>query len=82
MDTSNLLKPALASGEISCLGSTTYKEYRNHFEKTGPWLDAFQKSIYANPVKKKPLKYLKALRGRYEEIPPGQLHKEAHKSGC
>lgn len=35
MDASNLLKPALASGAIRCVGSTTYKEFRSHFEKTG-----------------------------------------------
>src|SRR3546814_4244981 len=35
MDASNLLKPALASGNLRCIGSTTYKEYRNYFEKIG-----------------------------------------------
>ena len=43
MDASNLLKPALASGTIRCMGSTTYKEYRQHFEKDGALVRRFQK---------------------------------------
>src|SRR3712207_5108696 len=43
MDASNLLKPALSSGSIRCVGSTTYKEFRNHFEKDRALLRRFQK---------------------------------------
>uniref|UniRef100_UPI000FA1C50D AAA family ATPase n=1 Tax=Escherichia coli TaxID=562 RepID=UPI000FA1C50D len=43
MDASNLLKPALASGTIRCMGSTTYKEYRQHFEKDRALVRRFQK---------------------------------------
>src|SRR3546814_4165422 len=43
MDASNLLKPALSGGTIRCIGSTTYKEFRNHFEKDRALLRRFQK---------------------------------------
>src|SRR3546814_13269250 len=43
MDASNLLKPALQSGTLRCIGSTTYKEYRNHFEKDRALVRRFQK---------------------------------------
>src|SRR3546814_3540710 len=43
MDASNLLKPALASGTLRCIGSTTYKEYRNYFEKDRALVRRFQK---------------------------------------
>lgn len=43
MDASNLLKPALASGGLRCIGSTTYKEFRNHMEKDRAFLRRFQK---------------------------------------
>ena len=45
MDASNLLKPALASGTLRCIGSTTYKEYRNHFEKDRALVRRFQKIV-------------------------------------
>ena len=43
MDASNLLKPALAGGNLRCIGSTTYKEYRQHFEKDRALVRRFQK---------------------------------------
>jgi ATP-dependent Clp protease ATP-binding subunit ClpA len=43
MDASNLLKPALSNGSLKCMGSTTYKEYRNHFEKDRALVRRFQK---------------------------------------
>src|SRR5262249_5307243 len=49
MDASNLLKPALASGNLRCIGSTTYKEYRNHFEKDRALVRRFQKIDVAEP---------------------------------
>jgi ATP-dependent Clp protease ATP-binding subunit ClpA len=48
MDASNLLKPALASGTIRCIGSTTYKEYRQYFEKDRALVRRFQKIEYTN----------------------------------
>ena len=52
MDASNLLKPALASGELKCIGSTTYKEYRSHFEKDRALVRRFQKIDISEPTKK------------------------------
>jgi len=50
MDASNLLKPALASGTIRCMGSTTYKEYRQHFEKDRALVRRFQKIDINEPT--------------------------------
>ena len=67
MDASNLLKPALASGELKCIGSTTYKEYRSHFEKDRALVRRFQKIDIAEPTKKDAVKILNGLKGYYEE---------------
>ena len=50
MDASNLLKPALASGTIRCIGSTTYKEYRQYFEKDRALVRRFQKIDVNEPI--------------------------------
>ena len=50
MDASNLLKPALASGTIRCIGSTTYKEYRQYFEKDRALVRRFQKIDINEPT--------------------------------
>ena len=49
MDASNLLKPALAAGILRCIGSTTYKEYRQYFEKDRALVRRFQRSMWPNP---------------------------------
>jgi ATP-dependent Clp protease ATP-binding subunit ClpA len=49
MDASNLLKPALASGTLRCMGSTTYKEFRQHFEKDRRWSAASRRSTSTSP---------------------------------
>ncbi len=67
MDASNLLKPALASGELKCIGSTTYKEYRSHFEKDRALVRRFQKIDISEPTKKDAIKILKGLKSYYEE---------------
>tara|TARA_Y100001970_G_scaffold258789_1_gene339066 strand:+ start:7579 stop:9843 length:2265 start_codon:yes stop_codon:yes gene_type:complete len=67
MDASNLLKPALASGELKCIGSTTYKEYRSHFEKDRALVRRFQKIDIAEPTKKDAVKILNGLKIYYEE---------------
>jgi len=67
MDASNLLKPALASGELKCIGSTTYKEYRSHFEKDRALVRRFQKIDVAEPTKKDAVKILIGLKSYYEE---------------
>ncbi len=67
MDASNLLKPALASGTLRCIGSTTYKEYRNHFEKDRALVRRFQKIDVAEPTVEDSVKILKGLKPYYEK---------------
>ncbi len=66
MDASNLLKPALSGGLIRCIGSTTYKEFRNHFEKDRALLRRFQKIDVAEPSVEDTVKILFGLRSAYE----------------
>ena len=67
MDASNLLKPLLASGEIRCLGSTTYQEYRGIFDKDRALSRRFQKIDVNEPNVEDTYKILKGLKTRYEE---------------
>ena len=62
MDASNLLKPALSSGAIRCIGSTTYKEFRNHFEKDRALLRRFQKIDVNEPTIEDTIKIIAGLR--------------------
>lgn len=66
MDASNLLKPALSSGTIRCIGSTTYKEFRNHFEKDRALLRRFQKIDVNEPTIEDTIKILAGLRSSFE----------------
>jgi len=66
MDASNLLKPALASGAIRCIGSTTYKEFRSHFEKDRALLRRFQKIDVNEPSIPDSIKILKGLKPYFE----------------
>src|ERR1700728_2335823 len=68
MDASNLLKPALASGTIRCMGSTPYKEYRQHFEKDRALVRRFQKIDINEPTIEDTIKSLKGLKTYYEEF--------------
>jgi len=68
MDASNLLKPALASGTLKCMGSTTYKEFRQHFEKDRALVRRFQKIDVAEPSVDDAIKILKGLKVYYEEF--------------
>ncbi|MGV8998377.1 MAG: ATP-dependent Clp protease ATP-binding subunit ClpA [Parvibaculaceae bacterium] len=68
MDASNLLKPALASGTLRCIGSTTYREYRQHFEKDRALVRRFQKIDVAEPSIPDAIKILKGLKPYYEEF--------------
>jgi len=68
MDASNLLKPALASGTLRCMGSTTYKEFRQHFEKDRALVRRFQKIDVNEPSIEDTLKILKGLKVYYEEF--------------
>jgi ATP-dependent Clp protease ATP-binding subunit ClpA len=67
MDASNLLKPALSGGTIRCIGSTTYKEFRNHFEKDRALLRRFQKIDVNEPTIEDTIKILRGLRTAFEE---------------
>jgi len=67
MDASNLLKPALSNGAIRCIGSTTYKEFRNHFEKDRALLRRFQKIDVNEPTVEDTIKILRGLRSAFEE---------------
>ena len=66
MDASNLLKPALAQGTLRCIGSTTYKEFRTHFEKDRALVRRFQKIDVNEPSPEDAIKILKGLKSNYE----------------
>ena len=68
MDASNLLKPALASGTLKCMGSTTYKEFRQHFEKDRALVRRFQKIDVNEPSVEDTIKILKGLKSYYEDF--------------
>ncbi len=68
MDASNLLKPALASGNLRCMGSTTYKEFRQHFEKDRALVRRFQKIDVNEPSVDDTIKILKGLKSYYEDF--------------
>lgn len=67
MDASNLLKPALASGSLRCIGSTTYKEYRNYFEKDRALVRRFQKIDVSEPSIEDAIKILQGIKPYYEK---------------
>jgi ATP-dependent Clp protease ATP-binding subunit ClpA len=66
MDASNLLKPALASGTLRCIGSTTYKEYRSYFEKDRALVRRFQKIDVNEPSLEDTIKIVKGIKPYYE----------------
>ncbi|KTD63412.1 ATP binding protease component ClpA [Legionella santicrucis] len=67
MDASNLIKPLLANGELKCIGSTTYQEYRGIFEKDRALARRFQKIDIPEPTVDETFEILKGLKGRLEE---------------
>ncbi|MEL6701184.1 MAG: AAA family ATPase, partial [Pseudomonadota bacterium] len=67
MDASNLLKPALQGGKLRCMGSTTYKEFRQHFEKDRALSRRFQKIDVTEPSVEDAVKILKGLKPYFEE---------------
>jgi len=66
LDASNLLKPALASGEIRCIGSTTFKEFRNHFETDHALTRRFQRIDLDEPSVDETIEIIKGLKVKYE----------------
>ncbi len=67
MDASNLLKPALSDGSLRCIGSTTYKEYRNYFEKDRALIRRFQKIDVTEPTRDEAVQILMGLKETYEK---------------
>jgi len=67
MDASNILKPELATGDLRCIGSTTYEDYKNYFEKDRALSRRFEKIEILEPPIKETVQILKGLRSRYEE---------------
>ena len=68
MDTSNLLKPVLQSGALRCIGSTTYEEFRKHFERDRALARRFQRIEVSEPSVDETIKILRGLKTRYEEF--------------
>ncbi len=67
MDASNILKPVLTSGELRCIGSSTYEDYKNHFEKDRALSRRFEKIEIHEPSVGQTVRILKGLKSRYEE---------------
>ncbi|MES2907770.1 MAG: ATP-dependent Clp protease ATP-binding subunit ClpA [Pseudomonadota bacterium] len=67
LDVSNMLKPALTNGSLKCMGSTTYQEYRNLFEKDGALSRRFHKIDVAEPTVDETYRILRGLKSRFEE---------------
>src|ERR1700739_4682301 len=80
MDASNLLKPALASGTVRCIGSTTYKEYRQYFEKDRALVRRFQKIDVNEPTIPDAIEILKGLKPYFEEYHKLRYTNEAIKA--
>ena len=80
MDASNILKPSLANGVLRCMGSTTYKEYRNHFEKDRALVRRFQKIDVNEPSIDDTVKILRGLKPYFEEHHKVQYTSEALRS--
>src|SRR5690606_1362610 len=67
LDASNLLKPALSSGTLKCIGATTYNEYRGIFEKDHALSRRFQKIDVVEPTIEQTVQILRGLKSRFEE---------------
>ncbi len=80
MDASNLLKPALASGTLRCIGSTTYKEYRQYFEKDRALVRRFQKIDVNEPTVPDAIEILKGLKPYFEDYHKLKYTSEAIKA--
>jgi ATP-dependent Clp protease ATP-binding subunit ClpA len=68
MDASNLLKPALSSGKLRCIGATTFEEYRTHLERDRAFARRFQKIDVSEPSEEETVAILKGLQPKYEEF--------------
>lgn len=68
MDAANIMKPALARGEIQCIGATTFDEFKKHIEKDGALVRRFQKIILKEPTKEETVQILKNLKDSYQNF--------------
>ena len=82
MDASNLLKPALQEGTLRCIGSTTYKEYRGHFEKDRALVRKIPKIDVAEPNIPDAIKILNGLKSRYEDHHKGKIYRSCIENCC
>ena len=82
MDASNLIKPVLANGQLRCIGSTTYQEYRGIFEKDHALARRFQKIDVVEPTVQESFEILKGLKARYEEHHGVKYQDEALRSAA
>lgn len=82
LDASNILKPILASGELRCIGSTTYEEYKQYFEKDRALSRRFQKIEISEPDIPDTVKILEGLKKKYEEFHQVQYSKKALQAAC
>lgn len=82
MDASNLIKPVLASGEMKCIGSTTYQEYRGVFEKDRALARRFQKIDVVEPTVNETYMILKGLKSRFEEFHEVKYTQQALKNAA
>jgi len=80
MDASNLLKPALASGKLRCIGSTTFDEYRKYFDKDRALSRRFQKIDVVEPTPEEAFAILQGLKPKYEEFHQVRYSEEALRS--
>jgi ATP-dependent Clp protease ATP-binding subunit ClpA len=80
MDASNLLKPALAAGNVRCIGSTTYKEYRQYFEKDRALVRRFQKIDINEPTVEDAIEIMKGLKPYFEDYHKLKYTNEAIKA--
>ena len=76
MDAANIMKPALARGEIQCIGATTFDEFKKHIEKDGALVRRFQKLILKEPTIDETIEIVKKLKTTYEEF-----HKVSYEPG-
>jgi len=82
MDASNLIKPMLASGELKCMGSTTYQEYRGIFEKDRALARRFQKIDVNEPTVDEAVQILMGLKSRFEEFHDVRYTKQSMRSAA
>ena len=76
MDAANIMKPALARGELQCIGATTFDEYKKSIEKDGALVRRFQKIILKEPTQKETIEILNNLKNSYQEF-----HKVTYEDG-